>query len=60
MELVLLTIIFCIIGMILCMGLGYIAGTISVEDAKKDVAGSYPKDHQDHRTESIKGGADVP
>lgn len=37
MELVLLTIIFCIIGMILCMGLGYIAGTISVEDAKKDV-----------------------
>ena len=37
MELVLLTIIFCIIGMMLCMGLGYIAGTISVEDAKKDV-----------------------
>lgn len=37
MELVLLTIIFCIIGMMLCMGLGYIAGTISVEDAKRDV-----------------------
>lgn len=37
MELVLLTIIFCIIGMMLCMGLGYIAGTISVEDAKLDI-----------------------
>lgn len=37
MELVLLTIIFCIIGMIFCMGLGYIVGTISVEDTKADI-----------------------
>lgn len=37
MELVLLTVIFCIIGMMLCIGLGYIAGTISVEDAKLDI-----------------------
>ena len=37
MELVLLTIIFTIIGMIVCMGLGYIVGTIAIEDAKRDI-----------------------
>lgn len=37
MELVLLTIIFCIAGMMLCIGLGYMVGTIIVEDDKRDI-----------------------